>query len=110
MTSARAGRGALWLCAGAIALTAALLFAGTIREAARIDLSGLEHPFAPGRWDGRTAFARCAPALDGRVAWPAEPARLCGVLHMCAAEAALDARQRAELLATVRRTPGCQEP
>jgi hypothetical protein len=110
VTGARPGRRALWLTAAAIALTAALLFAASIREAARLDLGLIEHANAPGRWDGQTAFMRCAPALEGRVFWPAEPARRCGVLHMCAAEARLDATQRAELLAAVRHTPGCQEP
>ncbi|WP_157113344.1 hypothetical protein [Bradyrhizobium embrapense] len=55
-------------------------------------------------------IARSDAAIDGSIAWPAEPKAACGAMLMCANEPVLSAKRQRRLVEQVRRLPGCGEP
>ncbi|WP_076866202.1 hypothetical protein [Bradyrhizobium mercantei] len=62
------------------------------------------------RWDAKNAYLKCDGAIDGSIAWPAEPEAACVAMLMCANERALSAQRERQLIEQIRRVPGCGEP
>ncbi|MGY3447601.1 MULTISPECIES: hypothetical protein [unclassified Bradyrhizobium] len=62
------------------------------------------------RWDAKNAYLKCDGAIDGSIAWPAEPEAACAAMLMCANERTLSAERHGRLIEWIRRVPGCGEP
>jgi hypothetical protein len=61
-------------------------------------------------WGSHAEFAKCAGAIADPAQWPVDPAMACEVMHMCVNEAPLSDAEQESLLATIRKTPNCQDP
>jgi hypothetical protein len=61
-------------------------------------------------WDAKNAWAKCDHAISGSLPWPDRPGASCDVMNMCANEAALTAKQYDQLVAEMRKLPGCGDP
>ena len=57
-------------------------------------------------WNDRRAYVKCEGAIADPAKWPGSPRDACAAMNMCAAEAALSARQRAALDEAMRKA-GC---
>ncbi len=104
-------RRTVFLGIGIVALVATIVVLASPIGRALFYFGAVESVFPSAiSWDGKTAWQRCASAIDNRTTWPDAPRAACAAMHLCANEAPLTDGQKQLLVKTIRATPGCPLP